>query len=288
MTFRPILAETLDDPSVINYPVVASPKLDGIRCLIIDGVAVSRSLKPIPNKFIQRILSGMPAFDGELMLDGANFDSVQSAVMSEDGEPAFTYWVFDIHNLGAGFLERYNMLVRTVRELNNPYVKVLEHAIADSVFGLANYVAKNAGDGFEGTMVRDPNGRYKHGRSTLKEALLLKIKAWYDLEGKVIGFKEQLKNTNEKEKDKRGLSKRSSKKEGKVPADTLGSLVCVMENGNEFDVGSGLTAAQRKHIWKNQDKFLGKYVTVTYQELTKDGVPRFPVYKGFRDEKDMS
>ena len=43
---KPLLAceEPLDD---VKFPVYVSTKLDGIRCLIIDGVAYSRSLKPI-------------------------------------------------------------------------------------------------------------------------------------------------------------------------------------------------------------------------------------------------
>ena len=46
---KPMLSHTITDTSDVKYPVLVSQKLDGIRCLIIDGVAVSRNLKPIRN-----------------------------------------------------------------------------------------------------------------------------------------------------------------------------------------------------------------------------------------------
>ena len=54
----------------VKFPVYVSTKLDGIRCLIIDGVAYSRSLKPIRNKYIQSIIGNEKynGFDGELVV----------------------------------------------------------------------------------------------------------------------------------------------------------------------------------------------------------------------------
>jgi len=55
--FKPILAGKLTPNTVLQFPVLASTKLDGIRCCITNGIAVSRTLKPIPNKHIQELLS---------------------------------------------------------------------------------------------------------------------------------------------------------------------------------------------------------------------------------------
>ena len=68
---KPMLAGKATDEQISKLfdkvkEMYASPKLDGIRCMIQDGVALSRSLKPIRNEFIQSILSN-PMFDG---LDG--------------------------------------------------------------------------------------------------------------------------------------------------------------------------------------------------------------------------
>lgn len=64
---KPLLA--CNAPANLNslpYPLFASVKLDGIRCVIKDGVALSRTLKPIRNQYIQSLL-GRPEFNG---LDG--------------------------------------------------------------------------------------------------------------------------------------------------------------------------------------------------------------------------
>lgn len=66
MTFKPMLAATVVDRTKLRFPFLASPKLDGIRCIVLDGQVLSRSLKPIRNKFIVKQLQGLPNLDGEL------------------------------------------------------------------------------------------------------------------------------------------------------------------------------------------------------------------------------
>src|SRR5258707_792756 len=96
--FKPMLAG--DAPKDITFPVMASAKLDGIRCIVVNGVALSRSFKPIPNKHVQKILAeGFDGLDGELIVGepGAPdvYSKTNSAVMSQDGTPDFTFYVFD-------------------------------------------------------------------------------------------------------------------------------------------------------------------------------------------------
>jgi DNA ligase 1 len=65
---KPMLASPAGP--LIPYPMLLSPKLDGIRCLIINGVVCGRSLKPIPNRFVQQLF-GRPelnGLDGELIV----------------------------------------------------------------------------------------------------------------------------------------------------------------------------------------------------------------------------
>lgn len=84
--------------------------------------------------------------------------------------------------------------------------------------------------------------------------------------------------------DKRGYAKRSSKKEGLIPANTLGSLE-VDWNGVILNIGSGFNDEQRQDIWDNRSKYIGKLVTFKYQEIIDDiGKPRFSVWKWFRKE----
>ncbi len=59
-----------------------------------------------------------------------------------------------------------------------------------------------------------------------------------------------------------------------------------------FDVGSGFDAVQRIEYWYWRGTGtafdpIGKIVKVKHQGFTPDGKPRFPIFQGFRDERDM-
>ena len=64
--------------------------------------------------------------------------------------------------------------------------------------------------GYEGIMLRDPNGTYKFGRSTARDNILLKVKRFLDDEAEVIGIEEKMSNQNVAEKDNFGRTERSS------------------------------------------------------------------------------
>ena len=85
--FKPLLASDAD-LATLRFPVLASPKLDGIRAIVIDGVVMSRSLKPIPNKYVQSLFRGCEHFDGELIvgepISKTCYRDTVSHVMSHD------------------------------------------------------------------------------------------------------------------------------------------------------------------------------------------------------------
>jgi hypothetical protein len=85
MSFQPMLADKA--PAVLRFPLLVSSKLDGIRCTVINGVAMSRSFKPLPNKHLQKVLAeGFDGLDGEIIVGpvGAKdvYNKTNSAVMS--------------------------------------------------------------------------------------------------------------------------------------------------------------------------------------------------------------
>lgn len=287
MIKQPMLANnTIPDLyTEVKYPCYIQPKFDGIRCIGINGVAYSRKMKPIPNKYIQQWFNtnNVHGLDGELMVVG-DFNNVQSAVMSEDGTPDFYYMVYDYWDSDKNYMERLKLLRHNL--LYNDYGAVVFAAntlVVGDAEEAIKLTANFVNEGMEGAMLRSFHGKYKQGRSTMKEGYLLKVKTFLDDEAVVIGFEEKMTNTNTKETDERGYSKRSSKKEGLFPANTLGSLQ-VDWNGVVFNIGSGFNDEQRKEIWDNQEKYLGKLVTFKYQELSSYGVPRFPVFKWVRLE----
>ncbi len=298
---KPMLADKAEDISEVKLPAMVSDKLDGIRCIKVDGKALSRSFKPIPNTFVREwIEANLPnGIDGEIMLaDGSDFNTIQSAIMKEDGTPDFTFNAFDLvtDSLKEQFISRFDTLVAYVDQLASPAAKerlrVVAHQLVTTNEDLAVIELDAFNRGCEGIMLRKADGPYKCGRSTVKEAYLLKYKRWVDEEAEVLGFVEQMTNTNEKEVNELGNSKRSSKLEGKVPANTLGAFQVRRSNGQEFEIGTGigLTKALRKEIWDNQDKYKGQLVRFKHQVSPSDPegmLPRFPSWQGFRHRDDL-
>lgn len=276
--------------SDIRYPVIAEPKLDGIRCLIVNGMPVSRNLKPIPNLHIRNCLSnisGIEGLDGELILRSGDFNSVQSAIMSEMGTPDFVYTVFDDYSINAGYKERIEQVSSTFKGYeDSPYIQSIPFVLCKNKEELDALYKHWLELGYEGAIVRDPYGPYKFGRSTLKQGWMLKLKNFNDDEAKVIGFEELMHNDNEATIDALGHQVRSAHNEGKVPGNVLGALVCEFR-GQTFKIGTGFTWDQRANLWSKRGTLIDQYVTFKYQELSSYGVPRFPVYKGFRKGGDL-
>ena len=296
---RPMKGQPFDS-DFARYPYLATPKIDGIRFLMVNDSAVSSSFKKIRNRFIWNRLSKLlpNGLDGEITV-GSTFNETSSAVMAYEGKPFFTAWIFDYVNP-----ERKNILsyAERIEELRSLELEDLnEHSekiggrfkILSSPHLVSNYEDVEfyrdlyIGKGFEGLILRSPKGTYKMGKATHRENLLLKIKEFVDEEAVVIGFKELMRNNNAQEIDKFGNMKRSKKSENLVPGNTLGSLI-VKRDGLTFDVGSGFDDSTRKYIWDNQEEFLGQLCKYKYMKFGVKDAPRHPIFQGIRHPDDMT
>lgn len=289
MTFKPTLAVNAD-LTKIKYPVYASPKLDGIRASVVGGKTLSRTLKPIPNKHIYKALSHakFEGLDGELIVGSPTSKTVYtdtvSAVMRHTGEPAATYYVFDKHDAPNFFSGRYAQLKQLVAELNDKSasvnIELLPQLLIGSEEELLIYEAAQVAAGYEGIILRSLKAPYKHGRSTVNEGYLLKVKRFEDSEAEIIGIEEEMHNTNTAETNELGRTKRSSAKAGKVGKGTMGALVMRdIYSGVEFNIGTGFTAAQRSADWPIGSVHKYKFFPVGVKDK-----PRHPVYLGPRPE----
>ncbi len=293
--FKPLLSGKVTDFNKVQYPVLASPKLDGIRAIVKDGTLLSRSLKPIRNVYISSILSipELEGVDGELIVGSGTsellFRTTSSGVMSTEGCPEFTYWVFDMHNRSEGFTARFAHLAHLLAKDNIPVqVKVLEHTLINTPEELAEYEEYHVGQGFEGVMIRSLDGKYKYGRSTDAEGILLKVKRFEDAEAEVVGFEERMHNANVATKNALGHTERSSHQENLVGRGDLGNLIVKdPQTGVEFSIGTGFTDEERKSIWLNQRNHLGQLVKYKYVPYGNYDKPRHPVFQGFRDGDDL-
>lgn len=292
---KPMLAgKAPEDLSQINYPVLCSPKLDGIRCVIIDGVPKTRSLKNIPNKHTQQMFTSMlyNGLDGELIV-GSNsakdvYRETVSGVMTQEGIPDITFYVFDSCISNHPFDLRLAQVEALVDDPKTYRVKVLAHSIIKDQQELLRYEDAALRLGFEGVMIRDPRGAYKHGRSTTKQGGLLKLKRFNDSEAKIIDIEELLHNANEAEEDNLGHTKRSSHKENKFGMDTMGALVVQdIHTGVEFKIGTGFDQSERQNFWDNFDDHEGEIVKYKFLSVGVKDKPRHPVYLGLRDKADL-
>lgn len=291
--FKPLLAVACEDISKLSYPVYVSAKADGIRVTIHNGVVMSRTMKPIPSKAVQEKF-GKPelnGYDGELIYGNMFADNVfnvtTSFCMSQEVPEGMTQeniflYAFDKFDEDAGFIDRY----RTLAESDPGVILLHQHLVRSEQELLAieeNYLELGA----EGVMVRSPNGKYKQGRSTLKEGILLKIKRFLDEEVRIIGFEEKMHNANEATTNELGYTERSSHKESLIPCNTLGALVVFSDKWGEFRIGTGFNDAQRKEIWENREEYLDKLVKFKYFAVGVKDKPRFPVYLGMRADWDV-
>lgn len=299
-SFEPMLARSAtlsqDEIDALPYPMVASPKLDGMRVVKIGGCAYTRNMKPVANRHVRAwIEANLPnGIDGELCLPKMTepLEDVMSAFRSRDGAPSFKFAAFDFFGdsedqiEGASFTDRLRKLGEVCGLLVErcPSLVILRQTLVRDPDALRDVIERHLGDGFEGTMVRKPSAPYKRGRSTLKEAGLLKIKPFDDEEATIIGFEEEMTNTNE---DRVFAGRRSTAQAGLVPTGRLGAFRCIFADETEFTV-AGFTDEQKTGFWTRQKELLGQIITVKHQIVhggRKPGqAPRHPQFKGFRPE----
>lgn len=310
-TLKPMLSATYEERFAPAKPVLGSPKLDGFRCLIVDGVPMTRSLKkPLPNLHVRNALAGLPWLDGELLVGNPTAAGVlratQSGINSEDGEPDWVYYVFDMCAptlATTPFAQRLRLAQDTVLALNHPRVKFHPHILCENKEEIFAYEDECVKAGYEGLMIRDPDGPYKWGRATAKSGLLTKIKRWEDAEAEVVGVYEEEENQNEAKKNALGRTERSSHKANKVGKGNLGGYHCKTYWGGGgpqlayfaldgcvdldpvlFDCGAAAntTEIDRRELWANREQLIGRTITFKYQHRRGVDAPQHPVFKDFR------
>ena len=280
------------------FPVVASPKFDGYRCITLPPVtaektgeqacAWSRRQKPIPNLYVQEVLSQVPAyFDGELTV-GDTFQS-SAAVTRKSSEPIdFIFWVFDYFNpchTDAPWSTRFDLAKLLIAELPAEiakHVRVCPVHECHSSEDLETAWDKFAEYSSEGLMLRTEkhDDKYVFGKGSKS---LIKLKPLAQTEGKVVGFEEEKYGTNLKTVPEElwGTTK------GRHSALILEGLPDSDFPGVRFRVGTGMNYALRKEIYDNEEKFLGQTVTFRYLPSGTKDKPRHPAFIGFRPDWDI-
>lgn len=266
---------------LLQFPMWAEPKYDGIRTLAIidmtEGIQLfsryGREFENYPN--ITQVLAQHEPFAG-LVLDGevfgATFDDVAEVAHTKDGrdDAKLSYCVWDCMKVDEfrsqgckrPLWERQKMLAEAMvgcpaRVSQTPGCLVQDHEPLLTLF------KQMRDSGYEGLILKPLDSMYSYKRS--KD--WIKVKEMFTDEFKVVGFNV-------------GKGKYSK---------TLGALVISVGKVN-VEVGSGFTDADRKDIWQNRKDYLGRVVEVKYQEKTKlkadgtGGSLRFPTFLRWRPD----
>lgn len=316
-----MLAASAGALTLLRYPVLATPKLDGIRVLTLDpnyplpqvspsaslkSHGVTRRLNMVPNQYISTKLNQEcpPGLDGELItgvlsesgdkLIPHKFNLISSDVMSQDGWPTFQYIVFDYgHNytLEPPFPNPpYVKRLKILDEMNLPdFCVKLFPITCHTPEELYAYEAACLMQGYEGVCVRTGDSPYKLGRSTLKEQWLVKIKRFIDGEATVIDTYEKFHNANPAERDATGAQVRATDAAGMVPTGVLGGVqVRDLKSQVEFNIGSGFNDHERASLWQERQALVGRIAKYRTQPHGAHERPRFPTFLGWRHPADLS
>ncbi len=240
-----------------------SEKLDGVRGIWEAGKFKTRQDNPIhtPSYFTYNF----PSFklDGELWIARAKFDEVSALIRSDNLDSSLwksvTYNVFDVPNACEEFKltpctlsNRLKVLERYLQQNPNPYIKIIKQIPIKDQEHLKEFYKDIIFSKGEGVVIRKDLAPYEKGRS--KNAL--KLKPYEDAECKVIAYIEG-----------------KGKFQGKI-----GALLCQMPNDRVIKIGSGLKDKDRENPPK-----IGSIVTYKFNGLTKNSLPRFPVFLHIRD-----
>lgn len=292
--FKPQLAEDINKlKAEVSFPKLVSAKLDGIRIATWKGQPLTRSMKTLPNKYAAELLKLAPFLDGELIVGPPNAPDVYrktfSGVMSIEGEPNFTYYVFDdLTDLSVPFEKRLDNLKK--RSSTFPaWVKVLDQVLVRSRADLEDMYVNLLNDGYEGVMARNPGSMYKFGRCSAASQDSLKVKPFRDDDAEILAVYEAQENLNDAFTNELGYTDRSSHAENKAGKGIAGGfIVRDLVSGVQFRCAPGkLTHAEAKIVWENRHTYEGKLIC--YRSMTggvKDK-PRHPRFIKWRSKLDL-
>ena len=275
--------------NTIVFPCYVQPKLDGLRCVIyLDPITgeirrqsrtgtyfdtmthIAQSLAPLFAKYPNVVL------DGELYTTEMPFEELAGHIkrkLLDDADheklKAIEYHIYDVidETPTATYEVRHNSIKRMFASLAAstvssphalpPYIRLVNTVEAKTPADFKLNFAKFIEEGYEGIMLRNKEGKY---RCNYRSHDLQKYKEFVEEEYPIVGF---------------------TQGDGRDKGTVI--WICRTKEEKEFNVRPRGTIAARTFLFNNGHKYIGKMLTVIYQELTEEGKPRFPVGKDVRE-----
>jgi DNA ligase-1 len=255
---RTVTQYTRNGKELINFPHIVKAFEDNMdnfaRSYVFDGEVVSKSFQDLMTQVHRK--SDVQAQDARLML----FDVVP-LVEFKRGES-----VMGQRRRSAFLRENFSKIFADSGCIEIVPQKEFDLDVFTDEIEFKDYNREMVEAGYEGIMIKDPNGKWEGKRSTA----WLKSKPWIEVSLAVIAVEEG-----------------TGRNEGR-----LGALICEGEDNGKtisVNVGSGLTDSQRKEFWADTESLIGQVVEVRADAVTQnqDGsyslrFPRFQRFRGFR------
>ena len=302
----------------LRFPVVAQPKIDGVRSCNFSGRLYARTLKQHRNKFTTTFFSRaeLNGFDGEMAAQANNHPDLcrltTSALSTIEGQPYIEWWLFDYATAETIFLPyhvRMSLLTDKLKSLNTKIeilpqltrIHIVPSVQVSCLEELNYYEELWLQQGYEGVIVRDPLGYYKQGYSTVREGGMLRIKRFFDAEAIVEKIVEGNMNTNQAQINELGQTSRSTHQENMIPNGQVGSMICrlvkdlksadgkiLVSKETPIEVSPGkMSHEDRAYYFKNQDKIIGSIIKFQFFPKGIKDKPRFPTFQSFRSKEDL-
>lgn len=251
----------------ISFPCYVQPKLDGVRAIFNNGKFQSRTGKFFPN--LDHIKNELNNSDLNLILDGELYSNtlgfqdivgiVKKEKINENDRIKLNQIIFIVYDaiLDIDYSQRLSKLKIFFKNKNFKYNYLHNTEICNTIEELSQFHDKYVEKGYEGLILRNFTGKYEIKNRSKN---LQKYKKFQDDEFEIINFT-----------DGTGIEK------------NLVIWICQTKEGKQFNIRPQGTHEDRKKLFKNGKKYIGKYLTVKYFEYTDDGIPRFPVGIAIRD-----
>ena len=291
--YFPMLAQKFEPDSktakkhTITFPCFVQPKLDGLRCVVyrdpatgeirrqsrtgtyFDTMAhIAESLAPLFAKYPEVVL------DGELYTTEIPFEELAGLIKTKKLTPqdmeklcVIRYHIYDIIDETLPYHVRHDSIKKMFATVAAstassphklpPYICLVETIVAKTQAEFKAEFSRFIEEGYEGIMLRNKMGMY---RCNYRSHDLQKYKEFQEDEFRIVGFMEG---------------------DGRDKGTVI--WVCETKEEKTFRVRPRGTIENRKKLFQMGEKYVGKMLTVIYQELTEEGKPRFPVGKDVRE-----
>mgnify|MGYP001564999932 CR=1 FL=1 len=279
-SFKVMLAASqLPNVTDLQYPLYIQHKYDGFRCVYYNDKLYTRSGLPFPNINLQTHFSKLfgtseNVLDGELYMHGKPFNEMSKILNNETIviPTDMKFYVYDCIPIKDWENQKCNItytdrlkLLRTVIANIADRKRIID-APTDKVNSAAEAIEihkEHLKAGYEGSVLKAVEGKYQWKRVSIKSGEMIKLKPFKDEDLEIVDIVEG---------------------EGKYEG-SLGSIVVRGNNVANTSVGSGFTDADRKEIWGNKNKYLGRTAQIKYFEISEDKVLRFPIFERIRTDK---